>query len=371
MKIPRTIEELGDIAGKKVLVRLDLNVPIKDGKVFDDFRILKSLPTVSYLKERGAKLILISHIGEDPGETLAPVAEYLGIKLLPADPKKSEVKDGINNLKNGEAVLLENLRQNVGEILNDQGFAKDLADLADIYVDDAFAVMHRNHASIISLPKLLPSYIGFLVTDEIKNLSQAFNPAHPFLFIIGGAKFSTKIGLVKKFIDIADKIFVGGALSNTVFKYLGLPVGISLVESKTLDLNFIKDNPKIILPTDVNAVSNGVPTTKKPSEVLPSDNMLDIGPETLAILEEEISKAKFILWNGPIGNYEKGFSGMTEELARLVAQSDATSIVGGGDTIASIKNLNLLDKFTFVSSGGGAMLDFLANGTLPGIESLR
>ena len=238
MDTPSSINELGDIAGKKVMVRLDLNVPIADGKVFDDFRILKSLPTINYLKDKGARLIIISHIGEDQKETLRPIADYLGIKLLPADPKDPQVKEGIDKMKDGEMVMLDNLRQNPGEVLDNEIFAKDLASLADIYVNDAFAVMHRKHASIVSLPKLLPGFMGFLVADEIKHLSMAFNPEHPFLFIVGGAKFATKIVLVKKFIDIADRVFVGGALSNTVFKYFGLEVGRSLVDEKYLDLDF-------------------------------------------------------------------------------------------------------------------------------------
>jgi len=371
MNIPRSIKELGDISGKKILVRLDFNVPVKDGKVFNDFRITKSMPTIAYLKEKGAKVIIVSHIGEIGTETLAPVAEYLGVKLLPADPISQVVKEAVGAMRDGEVLMLDNLRQNPGEVLNDENFAKSLADLADIYVDDAFAVMHREHASLVSVPKLLPSYAGFLVEEELAHLSKAFSPDHPFLFILGGAKFETKMGLVGKFLNIADKIFIGGALSNTVFKYMGMEVGVSLVDKASLDLDFTKNNPKVFLPSDVRAVDGGVTLVKRPNEVLPSDNILDIGPETVDTLKKEISSAKFILWNGPLGNYEKGFSGTTEDIARFVSESGAISIVGGGDTVASIKSLNIFDKFTFVSSGGGAMLDFLANGTLPGLEALN
>ncbi|MBI5140028.1 MAG: phosphoglycerate kinase [Candidatus Vogelbacteria bacterium] len=371
MAIPRLLEDIGIISGKRVLLRLDLNVPIKNGKVFDDFRIVKSLPTINYLKNKGAKVIIISHIGENPGETLFPVAEYLKARLLPADPKNIVVLEGIDNLKNGEAVMLENLRQNPGEVLDDEIFAKGLASLADLYVDDAFAVMHRTHASIVSVPKLLPGFIGLLAESEVKNLSLAFNPSRPFLFIVGGTKFETKIKLVKKFVDIADKVFIGGALSNTVFKFMGLEVGVSLADQTDLDLSFVKDSSKVILPVDVNVRNNLVDSIKRIDEVLSGDNMLDVGPATVSLLEKEISVAKFILWNGPMGNYEKGFAGTTADLANMISRSGATSIVGGGDTIASIKSLGLLEKFTFVSTGGGAMLDFLADGILPGIEALK
>jgi phosphoglycerate kinase len=249
--------------------------------------------------------------------------------------------------------------------------AEDLANLADIYVNDAFPVSHREHASIVSLPKKLPGYIGFQFKKEIDNLSKAFNPEHPFLFILGGAKFETKINLVRKFLDLADKVFLGGALVNSVFKRMGYEVGVSLVDDGMLNLDFVLNNPKIILPRDVSVrgpVGDGV---KLPTEVRKDKNILDIGDETLGDLVAEVGRAKYILWNGPLGNYEKGFDMMTKKTAEAIANSGATTIVGGGDTLAVIESLGIMDKFTFVSSGGGAMLDFLANGTLPGLEALE
>ncbi len=364
------VEDLKNIDGKTVLLRLDLNVPIKDAAVLDDFRIRASMKTLDYLKKNGAKIIIISHIGEQGNESLSPVADYLKVKLLPIKID-SQLRDEIANMLVGEAVMLENLRQDPREIVDDQTFAVELASLADIYVNDAFSVCHRRHASIVSLPKILPSYAGFLIQSEVENLSSAFSPEHPFLFIVGGAKFETKINLVKKFISIADKIFICGALANNIFKTLGYEVGTSLVDSKEIDLNFVLDEKKILFPSDVIVQGGSGNTVKKSDQVLKDENILDLGTESLATLRKLISESRFILWNGPVGNFEKGFSSMTNDLAQMIADSGVRSIVGGGDTLAAISGLGIMDKFTFVSSGGGAMLDFLANGTLPGIEALK
>lgn len=366
----RSIKELNDIEGRVVLLRLDLNVPIKDGLVLDDFRIKASLPTLNYFKEHGARIVILSHMGENGDETLKPVADYLKIKLLPLKIDLS-LKEEIRNLPNGQAVILENLRQNPGEVANDEEFAKELAGLGEIYVNDAFSVCHRKHSSIVSLPKLLPSYAGFLIQSEVQNLSDAFNPKHPFLFIIGGAKFETKISLVKRFTSIADQIFIGGALANTIFKKMGYEVGVSLVDNKEMDLDFVLDSKKIVLPTDVIVLNSSGRVIKPADKVLPEENILDLGTESLEKLKKMVDQSEFILWNGPMGNFERGFKNVTEELALHISKSKAKTIVGGGDTLASISNLGIMDKFTFVSSGGGAMLDFLANGTLPGIETLK
>ena len=365
----RTLDEAGDFAGKKVILRLDLNVPIKDGTVLDDFRIRAAMPSLNFLKDRGAKVVIISHIGEQGTETLRPIAEYMHIQLLPLVFGET-MRSAVDGLQNGEVMLLENLRRDSGEAGNNEDFAKQLASLVDIYINDAFSVSHRNHASIVLLPRLLPSYAGFSLKSEIDNLSKAFEPEHPFLFILGGAKFETKINLVRKFINIADQIFVGGALSNTIFKKMGYEVGKSMVDDKDIDLGFVFESRKVFFPADVMVLAGGDRVIKKPDQVLPDENMLDVGGETMNMLKRAIDGSKFVLWNGPLGNYEKGFKEMTEELAKYISNSSAKSIVGGGDTLASIQNLGIMDKFTFVSSGGGAMLDFLANGTLPGIEAL-
>ncbi|MBI3632226.1 MAG: phosphoglycerate kinase [Candidatus Vogelbacteria bacterium] len=365
----KSIRDAGELFGKKVLLRLDLNVSLKDGAVFDDFRIKGSLPTLNYLKDADAKIIILSHLGEGGTETLRPVADYLKVSLLPIKIDVS-LKDRVAHMQNGEVIILENLRQDKREVVNDPEFAKELASLGDIYVNDAFSVSHRNHTSIVALPKLLPHYAGFLLQSEVENLSKLFNPDHPFLFILGGAKFETKINLVKKFLDIADKIFIGGALSNTIFKKMGYETGVSLVDEKEMNLDFVLNNKKIVLPMDVTVRDAMGDSVKLPDQVLKNENILDMGPESLEATKKMIDDAKYILWNGPMGNFEKGLKQITEDLATHLSKSGAKTIVGGGDTLTAIRDLDLVDKFTFTSSGGGAMLDFLVNGTLPGIEAL-
>lgn len=304
----RSITEAQDLNGKRVLVRVDWNV-VKDGKVMDMFRIEKSLPTIAFLQKSGAQVILATHLEEGDVEVLKPFVPQ-GAELLP------------------------NLRENAGEEANSLEFARELASGADIYVNEAFSVSHREHASIVGVPKLIPSYVGIRFLEEVENLSKAFSPAHPFLILLGGAKIEIKLPLVEKFSTIADEIFIGGAMAKTAFD-MGLG-----------------ENQKIFFPTgDLSA--------------------LDANDETLDILKNKINEAKFIIWNGPLGKYEDGYTKYTYELAEALAESSAEVVVGGGDTLATIKSLNLEDKFSFVSTAGGAMLDFLATGTLPGIEALN
>ena len=342
-----TILEAGNLEGKRVLVRVDWNVPIENGVVMDDFRIEKSLPTIEYLQKAGAKIVLISH-HDTENETLKTVFEYVK-NLLP-----------ITFVEPSNLMLLENLFLNEGEKQNSRDFAVKLASKADIFVNEAFSESHREYASIVGLPKLLPSYAGLQFYEEVKQLSNAFYPKHPFLFVLGGAKFETKLPILDKFLNIADSIFVGGALANDFFKEEGQDVGSSLVSEGDFNLKEKLHPPtgggKIILPTDT---------------ILEGTRIVDAGPKTIESLKSKVESAKFILWNGPLGEFEKGFKTSTLELAKLIADSSAETIVGGGDTLSAIKELNLLDKFSFVSTGGGAMLDFLALGTLPGIEALR
>ena len=377
----KTIDEAGDLKGKRVILRLDLNVPISDGKIENDFRIRQSLPTVEFLKKAGAKIIIISHIegkGEGKGaETLLPVFLYFKNKFSVEFVKKypsHELDQALENCQNGEIVLLENLRLDPREKANDDSFSKELAGMGDIYVDEAFSAAHRKHASIVGIPKYIPGYAGLLFKKEVENLSRAFEPAKPFLFVLGGAKFETKMPLVDKFETNADYIFVGGALANDFFREKGLEVGKSVVsrdpETKKA-LKKLLDNKKIILPIDVVVENAGVRSVKKPEEVLPDDVIWDAGPETVSELKKLVNDSKFVLWNGPIGNCEIGFKEGTEELAKVIAESGADSVVGGGDTIAAIESLGLYDKFTFLSTAGGAMLDFLVNENLPGIEALK
>jgi phosphoglycerate kinase len=354
----KTLENITDISGKRALVRVDWNVPIKDGKVADDFRIRESLETIRFLKERGAKIILISHL-EPEEASLKPVYECAKALL----PDLSWEDDG-------DLALLENLRQNPGEKGNDPTFAASLASLADFYVNEAFSVSHREHASIVSVPKLLPSYAGIRFMKEITNLSRFFNPEHPFLFILGGAKFETKLPLLQKFSKLADSIFVGGALAHNFFKEQGEDVGASLVSSGSFDLKPLLASGKILLPVDMLVKSGdgiGVDTIK---DVGSTDVIVDAGPKTIENLKSKIESSALILWNGPLGLYEQGFKKETLALANLIAESGKVSVIGGADTLAATKELNNQEKYTFVSSAGGAMLDFLAHETLPGIEAL-
>lgn len=370
----KAFKDIGNIAGKKVLVRVDFNVPIQDGKVIDVFRITQTIPTLNVLKEKGAKIILISHYEGKDGDTLLPVFNYLKDTFdleFVKDPFSPDGRIKMDTvLSSGKVVLVENVRAWKGEKENTEDFAKMLASLGEIYVLDAFGASHRKHASIVGVPKILPSFAGLLFEQEVKVLSKAFNPIRPFLFILGGAKFDTKMPLIEKFFKKADMVFVGGALANNFFKDKGFNIGQSLVSEG--DFNFKQFSAdRLFLPIDVVAKSSLKSRNTKPEEVLSDEIIMDSGPETLGLLQKLIWKAEFIVWNGPLGNYELGFTKATEDLARAIAQSKRESIVGGGDTLAAINKLDLFKKISFVSTGGGAMLDFLVNETLPGIEALK
>lgn len=372
--MPRSVTEMNDVRGKKVILRLDFNVPLRNGKVFDDFRIRKSMPTIELLQSRGAKIIILSHCEGKESSTLKPVFEYLKERMpISFIEKYVDVTtlETVNAMKDGEVVLFENLRVYPGEKENDQDFAKSLASLADFYVNDAFSCSHREHSSIVGIPKYLPGFVGLLFQSEIEHLSKTFNPPHPFVFILGGAKFDTKIPLIKKFLKIADTVFVGGALAHNFFKELGYPIGASVVSEGVFELKEMLDSKKIVLPTDVVVKHGDEISIKLPTEVGQDDVIVDAGAETLINLAELVDSAQYVLWNGPLGNFEIGFKEGTLELAGKIADTSAESVVGGADTLAAISSMDLEKKFNFVSSGGGAMLDFLANGTLPGIEALK
>ncbi len=370
----KTIKDVENLRGKKVLLRLDLNAPIVNGVLRDDFRIKKSMAILHFLHENGAKTIIISHIESTETKSLKTVHEYLSEFFNVTffkDYFSEETKNAIDGMNEGNFILLENLRIYEGEEKNYEHFARQLASLGEIYVNDAFSVSHRNHASIIGVPKFLPSYAGILFGEEVVNLSKAFNPEHPFLFILGGVKFETKMPLIKKFLQLADFVFVGGALANDFLKEKGYETGLSVLSSKKFDLRKMSASDKLLLPIDVVVNNNQGVFIKRPSQVLKEDKILDDGPATISMLEKKMLSSKFVLWNGPLGDYEKGFKEGTVELARAIAKSGAKSIVGGGDTLAVVSKINLENKFSFVSTGGGAMLDFLANETLPGIEALE
>lgn len=346
-----------DLLNKKVLVRVDYNVPIKNGKVVEATRIEGSLPTIEYLLKNGARVILVSHLGSDGKKSLAPIARYLAeffsVKLVRKinDPKLESY------LSAGQVVLLDNIRHYEGEKKDDHNFAKKLAHLGDIYVNDAFSVSHRAHASVSAITKYLPSYAGLLFAREFKNLSLALKPKKSLIVILGGIKFETKIPLIKKFSKTADQIFIVGALANSFMKAMGCDIGASVADDDVVYIKPFLKNKKIVVPVDVV-------TNRK-------DQIVDIGEDTLKIIKESVHRSKMIIWNGPAGWFEVGAKRGTLELAKIIALAKGFSIVGGGDTLAAIRELKLEDKFGFVSLSGGAMLDFLASGTLPGVKALK
>ncbi len=359
------------LGGKRVLLRLDLDLPVADGVLQGTHRLDRARRTIEFLQTQGAKTLIVGHIGRRPEDTLRLVFEYLKT-LIPLRfvASLSEAKEEMKNLREGEFLLLENLRSFNGETTNDSVFATELASCADIFVNEAFAASHRAHASIIGLSALLPHYAGPVFSEEVEQLSKAFSPTHPALIILGGAKFETKMPLIAKFLKIADTVFVCGALANDIYKARGYEIGTSLV-SPRLPPASLRADPKMQVPVDVIARGANESKQKSADTVLPNEKIVDAGNESLADLRALIEKAKFVLWNGPLGEYEAGFEAGTSALALMLAECDAETIIGGGDSLAVVSKLGLLERFSFVSTGGGAMLEFLANGTLPGIEALR
>ncbi|MFZ1020111.1 MAG: phosphoglycerate kinase [Minisyncoccia bacterium] len=353
----RSVKQIKNIKGKTVLLRVDFNVPIKKGLVLDDFRIRAALPTINFLLKKGAKIILLTHLGKDGKASLEPVINRFF---------------AISKIDKNKVVFFPNLRKFPGEIKNDLNFAKELSKMGDIYVNDAFSVSHREHASIVTLPKFLPHFAGLQLEKEVKNLSHAFQKIqHPFLFILGGAKFSTKMPLIKKYLKLADNVFIGGALADDFLEAEGDEVGKSLVDETNYGISKILKNTKLILPVDVVVKDGSKLINKKVNEVAKNEIILDIGKETIKDLASVIEKAKLILWNGPLGKYEDGGAKATLKILKLVAASKAESIIGGGDTVDLVSKMKMEKDFSFVSTGGGATLDFLANGTLPGIKALK
>jgi len=380
----RSVKE-ADVRGKRVLVRVDFNVPLKKGKVADDKKIRAVLPTIEFLKRKKAKIVLMSHLGRPKGKVvddlrLAPIAKHLS-KLLKQpvhyEPicTGAQVADMAHGLHPGDVMLLENLRFCPEEEKNDKTFAKQLAALGDIYVNDAFAVSHRAHASVHAVAKVLPSYAGLLLKKEVDTLSRLLKkPKHPFIAIIGGAKVSTKIGVMTHLLKKVDAILIGGAMMFTFYKALGYEVGKSKYEADKVKLAkalLKKGKKKIILPVDVVVASSPKASAKAVSSRKIRGMGFDIGPETAQIYGEIINKAKMVFWNGPMGLFEvKKFAKGTAAVAKAVAKCKGITVVGGGDSVAAIEQLRLEKKFTHVSTGGGALLEFLEGKKLPGIAVL-
>ena len=387
----KTIRDF-DFNDKTALVRVDFNVPLKDGKVTGDDRIIKAIPTIDYLVENGAKVVLMSHLGRPKGEykeefSLAPVAKRAAellkkdVKFIPSKEVVDEkVIEEVKNLKSGEIALLENLRFVKGEEKNDPDFAKKLASLGDIFVNDAFGTAHRAHASNVGVTEFLPSCAGLLVEKEIKYFEDALkNPEKPFAAILGGSKVSSKISVINNLLDKVDTLIIGGGMSYTFQKAHGGNVGQSLVEDDYLD--YAKEmmakaeakGVKMLIPIDTvvtKEFSNDAPFHVVEAGCQEDDDMgMDIGPKTCELYKDALKDAKTVVWNGPMGvfefpNFAKGTIAVAEELAQL---TDATTIIGGGDSAAAVNNLGFGDKMTHISTGGGASLEFLEGKELPGV----
>ena len=384
----RSVRDL-DVGGKRVLVRVDFNVPVKDGEVTDDTRIRRALPTIRHLLSEGARPLLISHLGRPKGEpdpkyAMDPVAARLG-ELLDEPVKKldaavgPEVEEALEDWDGRGVVLLENSRFYPGETENDPDFADQLAALADLYVDDAFGAAHRAHATTVGVAERLPAAAGLLLEEEIDYLDAVLeNPERPFVAILGGAKVSDKLGVIESLLGTADSLLVGGAMCFTFFKALGYEIGNSLVEDDYLEEArrlMGEADERLILPVDVvvaDAMEEGVETETVPVDAIPAGKLgLDIGHDTVALFEGHISDARTIFWNGPMGVFEiDAFAKGTEGVAKAVADSDATSVVGGGDSVAAVNKLGLEDEMSHISTGGGASLEYVEGKELPGVAVL-
>lgn len=371
MRVVSINDGVSHLKGLTVLVRTALNVPLINGVVSNAFRLDAALPTIELLLHAGARVILVSHSNAAP--SLKPVFEYLRNKIpltMADDVVGTTARGAVKALEPGHALLLENVRRDRGEETNDEHFARVLASLADVFVNDDFPAAHRAHASVVGVPKFLPSYAGLQFLKELDGLSIALDPKSPSLAILGGAKFVTKEPLIRALLKTYDTVFVGGALANDFFKARGYAVGRSLV-SLAPHLDNLLKNSKLMLPVDVTIDGPNGRDVRDVADVLETETIYDLGPRSIQSLEPLLAKARVVLWNGPLGNFEKGFTEYTELLAARIAEAPGISVVGGGDTIASIQKLGLNDRFEFVSTAGGAMLDFLAHGTLPGIEALK
>ena len=387
----RSIREIG-LKDKRVLMRVDFNVPMdKEGNIIDDARITAAIPTIKYILDQGARLILMSHLGRPDGRrdekySLKPVAVHLA-ELLKQNVKMSsdcigpEVSEDIEQLQGGEIILLENVRFHSGEEENDAEFSKQLASLGDVFVNDAFGTAHRAHSSTAGIAAFLPAYAGFLLENEVNMLRKVMeHPESPRMAVLGGAKIKDKLGLISNLLDKMDILLIAGGMANTFLKSQGICIGKSICEDKLLDeaknlLAAAKNkNKTIMLPLDAvlaDTLSDDAVTSVANIKAVPEDKMiLDIGPQTIAAFSQAIASAHTIIWNGPVGAYEyEQFAAGTEAVARAMAESNAVTVIGGGDSAAAVHKLGLDEKFTHISTGGGATLEFLEGKQLPGVQS--
>jgi phosphoglycerate kinase len=370
-----------DFQGKRVLLRVDYNVAIESGRVANDNKLRQSIPTIEYLLNKGSKIILVTHIGRPDGEAkeelrthtvAARLGQLMGLNVKESTATIDKANQDVGRLQPGEIIMLENIRFYPEEEKNDMEFAKKLASLADVYVNDAFAVSHRDNASVCAITRFLPSCAGLLLEKEVNALSGLLeNPAKPFVLAIGGAKLETKIPVIENMAKKADKIILGGAMIFPFYRAKGFGTGKSLMSEKEVALakNLLEMHAgKIILPTDV-VLDNG---EEAECNQIPNDRAgLDIGHRSIELFRYALREAKTVVWNGPLGKFEdKRFAKGTYELARIISALKATTVVGGGETVAAVEDLGLMDKFTHVSTGGGAALEFLEGKKLPGIIAL-
>ena len=390
----KTVRDI-EVKGKRVLVRCDFNVPMQDGKITDDTRIVSALPTINYLTEHGAKVILMSHMGRPKGEpvkeySLQPVArklsELTGKNVIFAASDKvvdDSVETAAANLAEGEIMLLENVRFRKEETKNEASFAKELASLGNIFVNDAFGTAHRAHASTAGIADYLPCVSGFLIEKEVRFLGSAVeNPKRPFVAIMGGAKVGDKIPVIENLLKKVDVLIIGGGMSYTFFKAEGLEIGTSILDEDNVQLasQLLKkaeeSGVKMLLPVDTicaKEFKNDTEFAAFDKDKIPADYMgMDIGPKTIKLYEEAIAKAATVVWNGPMGVFEMpNFAKGTRAIAEALAESDAVTIIGGGDSAAACEQFGLKDKMTHISTGGGASLEFLEGKTLPGIAVIQ
>lgn len=390
----KTVRDI-DVSGKRVLVRCDFNVPMKDGEITDDIRITAALPTIQYLQEQGAKVILMSHMGRPKGEakpefSLKPVADRLS-KLLGKDVifaasdvvVDDQVRAAADALGAGEVMLLENVRYRKEETKNEEPFTGQLAALGEIFVNDAFGTAHRAHCSTAGLAKYMPSVSGFLIEREVKFLGDALDsPQRPFVAIMGGAKVADKIPVIENLLKKVDALIIGGGMSYTFFKAMGYEIGTSILDEESIGLakdlmaQAEKAGVKLLLPVDTVCAKEFKNDSEKAvfdRDQMPSDMMgMDIGPKTITLYKETIAKAKTIVWNGPAGVFEMpAFAEGTKAIAQALAESGATTIIGGGDSAAAVEQFGYADQMTHISTGGGASLEFLEGKELPGIACLE
>lgn len=385
-----SLNKIKNLKNKVVLLRVDFNVAMEGGKIKEDYRIVAGLETINFLLEKGAKLVVVTHLGEPKGKpekkySLKPVSARLKkllhrpVKFVPETVGPKVIK-AVRAMKSGELIMLENLRFNAGELSNDPKFARDLAALADIYVNDAFAVCHRAQASVDAVKKYLPSYAGFLLAKEISALNRILKPKKPLVVIMGGAKISTKAPLISKLYPAANHILLGGAMANNFFKFQKFNLGKSLVDSDSEV--FIKKfyqrkkiSPKIILPIDIVVkTKTGTAAVRLPEDIKKDEMALDIGPATISMYAGYIKKAQTIIWNGPLGKFEEpSFKQGTLSVARLIAEragGRAYGVVGGGETVEALKLTKMAEYVDWISTAGGAMLTYLGGGKMPGLSKI-